>query len=207
MELISRRDQIVDEIMGLDAKGTFSIVGFVEKEALAKSRFTKQPTPDKYKKIRVLYYETVNLGHSYEHLVNLRRAKEGKAQDFQAQATYEQAVDKNGLLREYIGNDPNKKGRMYIRYYKNVHKNDNMPSVTKYFLGDGSEISEQDYLTIGKEFLKDFVASKDTNVKQDLSDEEKIIVRNIKLENVFWLKRGDFVITDLTAYMIELLKK
>jgi hypothetical protein len=211
MELVSRKDQIIKELAALDQKGIFSFVALTEKKALVKSRiaeiigynidkdgvktpvYGKINTPVNLTTVRKLMYATVSLGNNYQQAVNNRLKKEGKEADFKTQETYTEPVSENGILLKH-----KEKDQYYLRVYPNLCHS--FTTVKKYFDVNDNEISEEEF----KELEKKYFPLPGGGTKQGLED--TILVNNYKIENLLWLKRGDFVITDLSEYMIKLLK-
>jgi hypothetical protein len=193
MDLTTRKDQIIEELAGIDQKGIFSFVACTEEKALKKSRVSGMITPENLISVRKYMYATVSLGNNYQQAVNNRLKKEGKEKSFETQETYTMPVSNNGILLKH-----KEKDQYYIRVYPNLCHS--FTTIVKYFDVNGVEITKEEYQRIKQEFLP----IKGDSSNQGLDD--PIMVRNYKVENVLWLKRGDFNVTNLTQEMINLLR-
>jgi len=171
---------LIDVIKSIDETGVFSLIAVTEKKANKKSRITGQATPTNLETVTKIEYVTVNAGHNYTSLVNLRRKHAEKDQDFKAKKTYATCISENGLLYQHI-NDPS---RLYLRVYRNV----NVSFITrvKYF-DRGKEIV--DWKKVQAEYFKKIYKSK----AQELEDQDQIIVNNYKLSSIVRFKRSDFL--------------
>lgn len=188
--------QIQDTIQtlnGIQARGIFSFVAVTTKDALKKSRVTKEPTPSRLQTVTVYRACVVSLGNDYEAVVNSRLEKEGKEADFVSKGSYCAPVAPNCLVFKH-----NEKDSYYLRVYPNLCHS--VKSVVRYFGADGVEISAEDF----KKFEKEYFALKGCNDSQGLDD--AILVNNYKLENVKYLKRGDIHLDQLTSEIINITK-
>ena len=193
----------IDTIKNLDKKGLFSFVAVTEKEALQKSRVKtllsdgttfQQPTPEAYKHIKKLIWQTVSLGHKYQDLVNNQRGREGKEKDFVAAETYVEPASDNMILFKHKTKD-----QYYVRVYPNICFNFHKP-VVKYFMED-KEITKERYEEIELDFLK---LSGGKNENQGLDDPRQCY--NYKIENIMWLKQGEFKFSELSTQIMEMIR-
>jgi len=187
--LISKIAMIVETLNALLNGGLFSFVAETKKDALKKSRITKEPTPENLSIVTVLKYIIVTLGADYPTEVNKQREKEGMAKDFEAQGTYCVPVSENLIIFKHKERDS-----YYLRVYPNLAKS--FLSVTKRYDKNGVEISQEQWVKIEAEYFP----LKGDNKKQ--GTEKPIIVNNYKLENVKWLKHGKVFINELTTETI-----
>jgi hypothetical protein len=175
---------LIETLKVLDLKGLFSFAAETQKKALKKSRLTGQPTPARLAFVTTLRLCTVSLGNDYEGNVNRRLVEEGKKAAFEAQGTYCHPV--TPLLYKH-----NEKDSYYLRVYPNLCHS--FLTVTKRFDAEGNEISLEEWKEIEAEFFP--LPSK--NESQGL--ENAVLVNNYSIENVKYLKQGDFVYDVLTA--------
>ena len=192
--IILRADQVMSALANLTMTGVFSFIAMTTKESLVKSRLTKNPTPENLTVIKKLVYTLVTLGESYEKLVNNQRMKEGKEADFKGRPTYCVPVDasKNLILYKHKENDQH-----YMRVYRDLDDKISFKTVTKYFDKNGVDITAQ-WKQIEAEY---FTIPSNKNASQ--GTDEKIIVNNYKIENVKFVKRGSFVLTEVTQDILD----
>lgn len=193
MQFLTRKEQIIRDIRALNKRGLFSFVALTNRKALKKNRETKEPTPELYAQgVDVLYSSTVSLGNEYEQAVNNRLKKEGKESDFEAQGSYAIPDADNLILYKH-----KEKDQYYLRVYPNLCHS--FHTVVKYYLAsNGQELTKEEYKRIEDLYLE---KRSDSNKNQGLDDD--ILVRNYKIENVLYVKQGEFVLTNLN----DLLKK
>jgi hypothetical protein len=184
--------EMINALAEVTDKGAFSFVAVTKKEALKKSRYTKEPTPDNLMTITVVRVCTVNLGHDYESLVNNRLTKEGKDADFAAGSSYCFPYTRNKLVFKH-----HEKDTFYLRVYPNITRS--FKSIVRYYDSNGLEILGEQF----KELEKEYFAIKGGTVSQGLDD--SVLVNNYKLENVKYLKRGDVIINELDNNIINLI--
>jgi hypothetical protein len=190
LDLVSKKEQVKKELASLKAQGVFSFVAETTKKALKKSRITKITTPDNLTEIKKVVYNTVSLGNDYQKAVNNRLAKEGKAQNFQSEGTYCEPVSDNKILYKH-----KEREEYYLRVYPNLCVS--FKRVTKYFDKNGVEINKTDWDIIEAEYFP----LPSPNEKQGLDN--PIIVNNYKIDNVKYLKRGDFIYNELTQELLD----
>jgi len=193
MQFLTRKEQIIKNVKALDKKGLFSFVALTNRKALKKNRETKESTPELYAQgVDVLYSSTVSLGNEYEKAVNNRLKKEGKDQDFEAQGSYAIPDADNLILYKH-----KEKDQYYLRVYPNLCHS--FHTTIKYYLAlNGQEITKEDYKKIEALYLE-----KRDNKNKNQGLDNDILVRNYKIENVLYVKQGEFVLTNLD----DLLKK
>lgn len=181
----------IDSLITLENSGAFSFGAITEKKALKKSRITKEPTPEKYARIYKIILATVSLGNDYQNSVNNRLKKEGKETDFESQGTYTESFKNSKIVLKH-----KHKNLYYVRVYPNLCHSFNTRK--EYFDSDGNHL----YYRKFKKLEKEYFSLPSVNKSQNLDDQ--IIVNNYKMENVKWVKRGDFKIQEIP---FELLKK
>ena len=115
--------------------------------------------------VRKLTTQTVMLGADYEKAVNKRLEKEGKDADFTKEATYCTPIGSSNAIKQH----PNGQIYLYCSFLTN-----NKPKSRYVF--EGREIE--------KSLLEPFLSAKSVSVKQGLTEENEVIVRNFKIENV-----------------------
>jgi len=190
-KFISKTQMIIENLINLTTQGLFSFVGVTTKKALKKSRVTKNPTPENLIEITVMTYATVSLGNNYQNSVNNRRVKEENTPDFQAKGTYCLPMGDNLILFKH-----KEKEQVYLRVYPDLCCS--FKTVVKRFDKNGVEILDSQWKQIEAEYFE----LKSSN-KEHQGVEKEIKVNNYKIENVKYLKRGDFVINELTDEIIK----
>lgn len=151
---------------------------------------TNNPYYGRVKKVSLL--TNVGLGLNYENVVNNRLVREGKENNFVAQAPKGKKW-LNYPLTLVSEKDENVK---YLRttMYKNTTKE------TKYIIDN--KIANENEIAIMKQFIPK--SSKPKN--QGLDEENAVIVRDFKFENIYLLKQGKKKFERFEA-MLELLFK
>lgn len=173
----------VKTILALETEqGLFSFGAITKKIALKKSRISGEKTPERYKAIFKIALMTVSLGNSYQKAVNNRLEKEGKVKSFKSEGTYTEPVKGSRILLKH-----KEKDQYYIRVYPTLCHS--FHTVVAYFDNNGVEISNF------KEIAEEFFPLPGKNKKQGLND--PVEPRNYRLENVKWLKRGNFKIQEI----------
>ena len=194
LQLQTKEQSFIEKLSSLNFTGMCSIVTVTEIKALKKSRVTKAPTPLNLTTIKKYSYRVVSLGNQYEKAVNNRLKKEGKEQGFEAKGSYCISASDNNILYRHKMKD-----QFYVRYYSNLchtHK-----VVVFYYDANGVEIPKELFYKLQAEY---FPLSK-SNDNQGLNNEVK--VNNVKIENLKWLKRGDFIHNELTQEILEKIKR
>ena len=217
--LKTKKQSIVETLQKVKDEGDFQFVAETTKEALKKSRVTKEPTPERFQKVSKLLVATVRLGSDYEKEVNKKLESEGKETDFKAKGTYtvpletlDEGLKKSikGLLEKLgIKLTPKtskiiykhaEKEQLYVRVYPTLAKN--FESNSKYFDAFGAEISHEEWKKIEQEYF----TLPSANKSQGLSKENTIIVNNYKLEGILYLGSGDkSAINELTSDTLKLI--
>lgn len=174
----------IDSLITLENSGAFSFGAITEKKALKKSRVTKEPTPEKYARVYKIILATVSLGNDYQKSVNNRLEKEGKKTDFESQGTYTESFKNSKIVLKH-----KEKDLYYVRVYPNLCHSFNTRK--EYFNSMGNHISYAEF----KELEKEYFSLPSANKSQGLDNQ--IIVNNYKIENVKWVKRGDFKIQEI----------
>lgn len=190
--MANQQHEMLNVLNQINAKGLFSFVAVTTKEALKKSRLTKQPTPSHLANITVVRVCTVSLGYDYEELVNNRLEKEGSEAEFIAGSSYCYPVSKNRLIFKHKDRDS-----YYLRVYPNIAKS--FKSIVRYYDADGIEILADEFKLLEKEYF----AIRGHNENQGLED--PVLVNNYKLDNVKYLKRGDMFINNINDEIIHLI--
>jgi hypothetical protein len=190
--MANQQHEMMNVLNQINAKGLFSFVAVTTKEALKKSRFTKQPTPSHLTKITVVRACTVSLGYDYEEVVNARLSKEDAEAEFIAGGSYCYPVTKNRLIFKHKDRDV-----YYLRVYPNIAKS--FKSIVRYYDADGIEILADEFKMLEKEYF----AIRSHNENQGLED--PVLVNNYKIENVKYLKRGDVFINHVDDEIIHLI--
>lgn len=188
--MASNQREMINNLAEITDKGIFSFVAVTTKEALKKSRITKEPTPGNLATITVVRACTVSLGHDYESLVNRRLEKEGKDTDFSSSGSYCFPYTSNRLVFKH-----HEKDTYYLRVYPNIARS--FKTIVRYYDANNVEISPE----VFKELEKEYFAVKGKNENQGLDD--IVLVNNYKLENVKFLKRGEILLDRLTFDIIE----
>lgn len=183
----------IEILNGVESVGAFAFVAVTVKDGLKKSRTTKAPTPARFAHITTVKACTVSLGNDYQTAVNNRLVKEGKEADFEAQGTYCAPVSENKLVYKH-----NTRDSFYLRVYPNLCKS--FKTVTRRFDAFGVAISDAEWPAIQAEYFA--LPSKNENQGLD----NPILVNNYGLENVKYLKRGEILIDDLTAEIVNVTK-
>ena len=190
--MASNQREILSTLAEVTEKGIFSFVAVTKKEALKKSRITREPTPEHLSSITVVRACTVSLGHDYEALVNNRLAKEGKEGDFSSSGSYCSPYTRNRLVFKH-----HEKDTFYLRVYPNIARS--FKTIVRYYDANGWEIPVEEF----KELEAEYFAIKGKNENQGLDD--TVLVNNYKLENVKYLKRGDILVDELDAEILSLI--
>lgn len=190
--MASNQKQMIQDLAEVTDKGIFSFVAVTTKDALKKSRITKEATPDNLMTVTVVRACTVSLGHDYESLVNNRLVKEGKENDFSSGGSYCFPYTRNRLVFKH-----HEKDTYYLRVYPNIARS--FKSIVRYYDADGIEIPAEEF----KELEKEFFAVKGKIENQGLED--VVLVNNYKLENVKYLKRGDIIVDQLDGNILDLI--
>ena len=178
--------EVVESLKSFDGRGLFLFVARTTKDALKKSRKTKEPTPERLSVVTTIRIQTVSLGNEYEKAVNNRLLKEGKEVSFEAQGSYCSPVGNSKLLYKHSSRD-----QYYLRVYPNLCES--FKTVVRRFDKNGQEISAERWKDIEAEYFP----LKGESDNQGLDN--PIMVNNYKLENVLYLKRGDFMIDSIDA--------
>jgi len=195
LQFQTRKQSLIEQLCELNFKGMVSLVTVTEIKALKKSRITKASTPSNLEVVTKYSYKIVSLGNEYEKAVNNRLKKEGKDQDFESMGSYCEPVSGNNILFKHKTKD-----QFYLRYYSNLcptHK-----TVTFYCDACGVEIPRELFYKLQEEY---YPILKSKNESQGLDND--VQVNNVKLENVKWIKRGDFVFNDLTQDILAKIQK
>lgn len=170
----------------VSAKGVFAVETETVKTTESgggitkKNRRTKEPTPARLQKITTRFTGTATFGLDYAEMVNSQLEREGKTADFESQGTYCKPVSENLLIWEYAGNNKEKIGQLYFRMYIDYMSTG---GTCQFFDANGKEISLKEYSQIKEDYL-----AKDYESQSQGTDKE-IMPRNVKAENVVYLKR------------------
>jgi hypothetical protein len=191
--MASNQREMINTLAEVADKGIFSFVAVTTKDALKKSRYTKEPTPENLETITVVRACTVSLGHDYETLVNSRLVKEGKDAEFAAGGSYCFPYTSNRLVFKH-----HEKDAFYLRVYPNIARS--FKSIVRYYDANGTEIPAEEFKCLEKEY---FAIKGKGDSSQGLDD--AVLVNNYKLENVKYLKRGDIIIDELDMDIIGLI--
>jgi hypothetical protein len=165
-------------LLTIEDEGIFQFGALTSKEALKKSRKTKQPTPNHLQTIYTLRQCLVTTGRKYRSIVNDYRLMEGKSATFVPQATYCEPVGDNGLVYKHKD-----RSQFYLRVYPGLCKQYN--EVLAYYDALGRRLTVEQYKDIQAEYL---ALSAALTKSQGLED--AVLVNNYKLENVYLVKRG-----------------
>jgi len=190
------QDLTVESFNAQDFKGLAQVITVTPVKSNKKSRVTGNATPSIVAKAKTYAYETVSLGNDYESVVNRRRGQEEKEKNFESQGTYCHPISENKMLWQH-----NKSEQLYVRMYSNLGGN---------FHGKKMIVSEDENGNTVRMDVKEFYETyaeylppKSKNKSQGLSEAKEVRVKNVKLENVQYLKRGDFTYNTLTVETIQ----
>lgn len=186
---------MLQEILKLTEKGIYAAITITDLKALKKSRLTKEPTPERFQNIKKYTYQIINLGHTYEDLVNNRLQKEGKANDFEAGKTYVEKYQDSLCVYQH-----STKEQLYLRAF--ILLADRAKIKTVYVDGNGDVISKEEMEDIYAHYL-----GKKSEKTGQGGLEDQVEIRNFKLENVLYLKRKDneIISNALTQDVLEML--
>ena len=189
MDLITKKQQVIQEVSNLDTKGLFNFVAVTTKTPLKKSRITKIITPSNLSTVTKYTNNTVSLGNDYQKAVNNRLNKEGKDKDFQTKGTYCTPISDNKMIYKHKEREV-----YYLRVYPNLCVS--FKRVIKYYDANGVDITDQ-----WKVIEAEYFSLSSPNESQGL--DKSIIVNNFKIDNVKYLKRGDFIFNELTQEILD----
>ena len=187
----TKTESIIEWIKSLECIGCFSFVAVTTKDSLKKSRITGEATPERFKSIITYRYQTISCGNDYEKAVNNRLEKEGSNRDFSAVGTYCVPVGSGKILFKHKD-----KEQYYVRVYPNLCAS--FKTIVKRLDACGNDITDQ-----WKAIEAEYFSIHKANDNQGLDN--PIIVNNYKLENVKYLKRGEFELNELTGGILETL--
>ena len=190
--------QIKKTLVDYDGSGLFGFVAKVEAASLQKSRVTGVATPQEWDKIIKVIKTVVGAGIEYKKAINVRKEKEGSTPNFTPKETYCVPISENLLVYKHKENE-----QMYLRVYPNLCGT--YKSNVWYFKTNGTQITLEQYKEWLAEYGKDFTKTVKKNESQGL--DKPLEVKNYKLENILWLKRGEILIDELTPEIKGLIKQ
>lgn len=191
MGLRTREQDKIETLIKVALKGLTQIVSETFKEPLKKSRLSKEPTPEKFSKVTKYTYMTMSLGHDYGDILDKQLKKLGINETYDVSETYCHCVSDNKLVYKH-----NEREQFYLRVYPGLCAS--FKTVIKYYDAQGTEILNW------KDVEAEYFAQKSGSVKQLVAGIQKEITpNNIKMENVKYIKQGDFCLNDLTQDIIK----
>lgn len=167
-------DSILDFLENIN-KGTFGIT----LEAITEPRMNKRGNPFIGRVKKVTLFHNVALGYKYENVVNNRLERQGFERVFET----EKPKGKT-FINDFILSNDNDANVKYLRCTMRKNTKSNVV-----YLVDGIEASKEIL-----EEIKQFFPKVSTSHKQEmcgLSEENQVVVRDFKLENIITLKQGE----------------
>lgn len=155
----------------------------------AKSRSTKEKTPENLQVIYKLVFKTVSIAHDYETAVNNMLIKAGQNPDFEAGEHYAKRFKGSKIVFQH-----KVEKNLYMRVYPNLCKCFFYYAV--YFDRDLNRIDENSIEQIKADYLP--LPSK---------KEQLVKVNQYHMRNIRYVKRGEFSIEDIQDTDIEYLKE
>lgn len=169
--------QSVNEFCNNINKGTFGI----SLVAVTEPKMNKKGNPFFGRVKKATYITNVALGYTYENVVNNRLDRKGLESNFES----EKPKGKSWLEFPYLLVSDKDNTQQYLR--TTMRKNSKIDNI---YLLDGKIVNDLDIINQ----IKQWLPKPSTSAKQEtfgLAEEEQVIVRDFKVENIVSLMQGE----------------
>lgn len=169
--------QSVNEFCKQINKGTFGI----SLVAVTEPKMNKKGNPFFGRVKKATYITNVALGYTYENVVNNRLDRKGLESNFES----EKPKGKSWLEFPYLLVSDKDNTQQYLR--TTMRKNSKIDNI---YLLDGKIVNDLDIINQ----IKQWLPKPSTSAKQEtfgLTEEEQVIVRDFKVENIVSLMQGE----------------
>lgn len=169
--------QSVNEFCKNINKGTFGI----SLVAVTEPKMNKKGNPFFGRVKKATYITNVALGYTYENVVNNRLDRKGLESNFES----EKPKGKSWLEFPYLLVSDKDNTQQYLR--TTMRKNSKIDNI---YLLDGKIVNDLDIINQ----IKQWLPKPSTSAKQEtfgLTEEEQVIVRDFKVENIVSLMQGE----------------
>jgi len=194
--------KLLETLNTIDRHGYATLVTVTEVKVLKKSRLTGEPTPAKYLNLRKITKLRVSVHHNYQKSVSNRQGKVGGTGTFVTEPA--KGMHPYTTNRVVWQSDRNA-NQLYLRYYIIVQSN----NVDVVYIDENDlpvEISKAEKGEYFSGYKSD--GSRPGSKKQasvGIDEENQIIVRSVKLENVEYFAKGDKVYNTLPPMVMDIL--
>ena len=183
-----------------DLHGFASFIGMSEVKLTVKARRNpEQPLPEHLKGLIKLTRSTASVNHNYEDSVQNKQLKQGEMPTFLAEESKISNPDpacSNGLIRQGK-KDPEQK---YLRLY--FFENAKYTTETIYINANGDVVVPTEDEQI--DFLPDSKKESKKQKEHGVEGKDQVSVREYKVENIFYFKKGDVVFNNLSKNVMKL---
>jgi hypothetical protein len=169
--------QSVNEFCKNINKGTFGI----SLVAVTEPKMNKKGNPFFGRVKKATYITNVALGYTYENVVNNRLDRKGLESNFES----EKPKGKSWLEFPYLLVSDKDNTQQYLR--TTMRKNSKIDNI---YLLDGKIVNDLDIINQ----IKNWLPKSSTSAKQEtfgLAEEEQVIIRDFKVENIVSLMQGE----------------
>jgi len=190
---------IIGDLASIEGHGFATIITVTDGEDFIKKysdRSRKESRPEWLNGIRKITYQTINVGHDYNKMIENQLKKLGQdPAAFNPEACkYSHKFSDNGIIRQN-NTDEN---QFYVRYFVGVCENT--------FYEEVFVNAKGDIVTIDKETKAKWFNGSGGSIKQAAAGIEKeIMPRNLKIDNLFYFQRGETVINRLPDELMKYL--
>jgi hypothetical protein len=190
--------KLIETMNQLQGHGLCRIIAKTEIKLLKKGRTSKLPLPERFQGLTRYYQIVASVGHSYSKGVQNQIRKAGGDStlwvDEECKYSERDPESKNGIVRRHR----EKHDQKYLRYFPRLMGDTRGKSF--YLNGKGEEISLNEITPeIEAEFFpKDSGPSlkqSEVMAAQEIGLEKEVEPRNLKEENLLYLKRGEVTYT------------
>jgi hypothetical protein len=192
---------IIGDLASITGHGFATIITVTDGEDFIKKysdRSRKESRPDWLNGIRKITYQTINVGHDYNKMIENQLKKLGQdPAAFNPEACkYSHKFSDNGIIRQNNSDE----NQFYVRYFTGVNEI-TRKSYEEVFVNAKGDVVPIDQVTKAKWFN-----GSGGSIKQAAAGIEKEIQpRNLKIDNLFYFARGDTVINRLPDELMRYL--